>query len=214
MRYITIVIMFIFFWGILSCQKKEEINGPVAAFTVNPPTGPFTTVFLFDATETVNEGEPDDNLRIRWDWEGDGIWDTDYSGNRYRNHRFDDAGNYNVVIEVINSLGWTDTETLLLFVYPDSVPPVASIRACPDTSSINTIFYFSAGASRDPHDTITDLRFRWDFEGDNIWDTPFICDTCIHHRYSLPGSYRAILEVKNKVQLTDTAGKAIYVFDI
>ena len=214
MRHSAILIMLVLLMGILSCKKTDDQKGPVANFTVDPQQGPFTTIFLFDASETTNEGVEPETLKVRWDWNGDGIWDTDYSHNKLKNHKFDEAGNFNVVMEAMNSLGWTDTETFPIFVYPDSIPPIAIIKTNPDTSSVNTIFHFNAGSSWDVYDTITELRFRWDFEGDSIWDTPYMCDTCIYHKYTMPGSYRVILQVRNTTQLTDTTGKAIYVFDI
>lgn len=214
MRYFTILIMLALLTGIISCKKEDNQKGPVASFIVDPPEGPFTTIFLFDASETENEGEDPEDLRVRWDFNGDGIWDTDYSRNKLRNHKFDKHGNFRVVMEAVNKMGWTDTEFYEIFVYPDSIAPFAEFTVTPDSSSINTIFHFSAGPSWDIYDSITDLRFRWDFEGDSIWDTPYTCDTCVFHKYALPGSYRVVLEVRNSIMMKDKTVKEVFVYDI
>lgn len=215
MRYVTALIMLVLFVvGVVSCEKTQEDKQPVAAFSVDPSTGPFTTVFNFDATDTYNDGQTSDNLKIRWDWDGDGIYDTEYSSSKLRNHQYEDAGNFNVVMEVMNSVGWTDTEIYPVNVYADSVAPIADLKVIYDSSSINTLFYFSAGGSFDPYTPIEELKFRWDWQGDGIWDTPYCSDTCIHHRFTAEGEYRVHVEVKNNVHLTDTTSHIIFVFDI
>jgi PKD repeat protein len=214
MRYLTALMMLILFIGLLSCEKKVEEKQPVASFTVDPTTGPFTTVFNYDATKTHMDGEAIENLLVRWDWEGDGIFDTEYSTTKLMNYQYECVGNYNVVMEVINPIGWTDTEIFPIVVFADSVPPVAAIRAIPDSSSVSTIFYFSAGDSFDPHSPIQDLMFRWDWQGDGFWDTPYSSDTSTYHKYDSPGNYRIHVEVKNNVLLTDTISQIIYVYEI
>ena len=163
MRYVTALIMLVLFVGIVSCEKKQDEMQPVAAFIVDPLTGPFTTAFTFDASETYNEGHSADDLKVRWDWDGDGIYDTEYSSTKFRIYRYENAGDFNVVMEVINSVGWTDTEIFPVIVYADSVPPIADLKVTPDTSSICTLFYFSAADSFDPYTPIEEMMFRWDW---------------------------------------------------
>ena len=214
MRYITTLAMVVLCLGLLSCQKKAQEKEPVATFNVFPETGPFTTVFHFDASDSYNEGETTEGLKVRWDFNGDGVFDTDYSKNKLRNHIYENVGYYDVRMEVMNSMGWTDSEIYSIHVFADSVPPVASFEVIPDTSSTNNIVYFNAGSSFDPYTSIENLKFRWDWEGDSIWDTPYCSDTGIYHKFTSPGSYRVLMEVKNEVQLTDSSGYNIYIFEI
>ncbi|MEN8224922.1 MAG: hypothetical protein ABFS05_06125 [Bacteroidota bacterium] len=214
MRYATILMMVILLMGLLSCEKQVEENGPVASFSVQPTTGPFTAVFTFDASGTSSEGESAESIEIRWDWDGDGIFDTDYSPNKLMNYQFEVAGEYQVTLEAINSLGWTDTEVFHVYVYADSVAPVATLEAIPDSCSSNTIIFFDATESWDPHSELEDLKFRWDWQGDGIWDTPFCSDSVRHYKYIEPGSYRVRVEVKNKIHLSDTTSHPVYIFEI
>lgn len=214
MRYFTALILVALFLGILSCEKKEEDNPPVASFTASPESGPFTTLFNFDGTASRDDEDPAEDLRVRWDWNGDGDFDTQYSSNKIVTHRYDEVGDFDVMMEVINSKGWTDQDVMTITVYADSTSPTAFFMVDPDTASVNTIFAFDASNSYDPNTPLSELKFRWDWQGDGIWDTPFFCDTNVYHKYVIPGDYRAIMEVKNYINLTDTTSRKIHVYDI
>ena len=214
MRNLSAFLIFLMMIGLLSCEKKEEEDDLFALFTVSPSTGPFTQTFTFDASSSYDEAGPAENLMFRWDWDGDDIFDTEYSPVNVMEHKFDLAENYNVVLEVVNAEGWTDQEMKTVVVFADSVPPSASFTVWPDTGSVNTIFFFDASSSTDPYDKLEELRFRWDWENDGTWDTPFISDTSIYHKYTAPGNYKILLEVKNSVLRSDTALRKIYVYDL
>lgn len=215
MRYIVIfTIAAVFTLTFSSCEKKEEPREPVAAFTVNPSSGSVAVNFLFNASGSQDDEDPLDSLKARWDFDGDGFYDTPFSYNKVAEHRYESAGNYHVTLEVMNTKGWTDTETKMLYVYPDSLPPVASFNVLPDTASVNTIFYFTAATSYDPYTPVDKLRFRWDWQSDGSWDTPYLEDTLIYRKFDNPGDFRILLEVKNEIGLTDTTSRLIHVYNI
>ena len=72
-RYLYLILsIFLFMCG-------KENTPPIANFTWYPSRGDSTTTFLFDASlSSDNENYPD-GLLARWDWESDGVWDTEYS---------------------------------------------------------------------------------------------------------------------------------------
>ena len=214
MRIFTVLLLIIMVSILFSCEKQENKEAPVAIFAIVPSTGPFTQVFTFNAHATYDNNEPDENLRIRWDWDGDGFFDTDYSLNRSYEHKYSEPDTYDVIMEVINSDGWTDSEMHSLVVYSDSVAPVASFYAEPDSASVNTIFLFNAGASSDMYTPLEELQFRWDWQSDGTWDTPFAADTTIHYKYDISGEYRIRMEVRNNITLTDTTSRRIVVYDL
>jgi PKD repeat protein len=214
MKYFTLLLAVIFLTGLSSCKKTEEKKPPVAIFEVVPGTGPFTQTFTFNAHESQNPDAPDEDLYNRWDFDGDGIFDTEFSLNKGIEHVYTAADNYQVTLEVINSEGWTSQDLQTVVVYADSVPPVASFMAVPDSASVNTIFYFCAAASSDQYTPVEELQFRWDWQNDGSWDTPFMADTSIYHKYDLSGEYRVLLEVKNNFSITDTTSRRIIVYDL
>jgi len=214
MRYITVLLALCLIIGLISCTKTEDKLPPVAIFNIVPGTGPFTQVFTFNAHDSQNPNAPDEDLQNRWDFNGDGIFDTEFSFNKGIEHQYTEPGHYAVILEVINSEGWTDFDIKNVVVYADSIPPTASFFATPDSSSVNTIFFFDAGGSSDQYTPLEEIQFRWDWQNDGIWDTPFTNDTCIYHKYDVSGVYDVMLEVRNNFSLTDTASRKLYVYDL
>lgn len=214
MRYLTAVSIALLMLGLLSCEKKQTQKEPVAEFTVNPDSGSFNTIFTFDASLSTDESDDGGNLQARWDWDGDGIFDTDYSSVLVKNHRYEEPSNFNPVVQVKNKFGWSDTETSTVYVFPDSVPPVADFDACPDTAIVNSLIYFNSALTFDQYTSIDEMRFRWDWDSDGIWDTPFTCDTCLHYKYVEEGAYRVTLEAMNKYMFTDTTSRMVYIYSV
>ena len=91
-----------------------EVHAPCAAFTVTPATGDNTTVFNFNASFSCDVEDTPDQLEFRWDWTGDGVWDTSWSNITSATQNFPLTGNYSVWLEVRDSSGLTNiTETLV-----------------------------------------------------------------------------------------------------
>jgi len=81
---------------------------PHASFTMSPITGNTRTAYSFDASSCYDQVDAGQELKVRWDWEGDGVWDTDWTTTKTANHKYDQSGVYNVSVEVMNSFGITD----------------------------------------------------------------------------------------------------------
>lgn len=96
---------------ITTCKKEEPNTPPVADFTISPEQGNTETIFIFDASLCADIDESVTKLEVRWDWENDGIWDTDYSTNKTIEHQFYDDSLYTVVLEVRDSKSLSDTIT-------------------------------------------------------------------------------------------------------
>jgi len=58
----------------------------------------------FDASSST-DSDPSATLQARWDWEGDGVWDTPYSSTLTIQHAFPTAGAYLVKLEILDSNG-------------------------------------------------------------------------------------------------------------
>ena len=67
------------------------------------------TVFQFNASQSVDPEDGTSGLLYRWDWENDGLWDTNYSSNPIITHQFTQAGNYSVLLDVSDKEGLFDT---------------------------------------------------------------------------------------------------------
>ena len=98
------------YWGLTSTgigQTNSIDSVPIASFTVLPNRGTTATVFNFDAGESWDAEEATSQLRVRWDWESDGIWDTEYTTAKTVSHQFTTVGSYTTILEIQDSWGLT-----------------------------------------------------------------------------------------------------------
>ena len=91
-------------------------------------------------------------------------------------------------------------------------PPTAMFYITPEYGTTETNFQFSAKSSIDLETPQSQLICRWDFEGDNNWDTDYkSINELVFHQYSLPNYYNPKLEVKDGGGLTDTLKRILNV---
>ncbi len=91
-------------------------SAPKAVAKVHPPEGPVDIEFEFTFEESNDVEDAAELLEGRWDFESDGTWDTEYSTERFVMHRFDTPDLYTVTLEVKDSGGLTDQDTVELLV--------------------------------------------------------------------------------------------------
>lgn len=78
---------------------------PLAVATVTPRTGDLSTLFALDASGTTDDTDPPSALEVRWDFDGDGAWDTDWSTNKRVTHRYAQRNSYSVFMEARDLIG-------------------------------------------------------------------------------------------------------------
>jgi uncharacterized protein (TIGR02145 family) len=195
-----------------SCSKDDnndqpdlENTAPQAAFTVSPSSGTTQTQFAFDATGCSDEEDNSSSLQVRWDWENDGNYDTDWSSNKTVSHKYSSAGNFTVTMEVKDSGGLTDAATRNVTVEEEAgnTPPTASFTVNPEEGTTETEFYFDASGCSDNEDSTDDLEVRWDWENDGNWDTGWSTDKTETRQYNTEGNYTIKLEVRDDDGATD-----------
>lgn len=84
---------------------------PTAYFTVSPASGLTTTNFAFDASGCTDNEDPVNNLQVRWDFDGDGTWDTDWNTDKTQSHQYSSEADYTAKLEVKDSGGLIDQYT-------------------------------------------------------------------------------------------------------
>lgn len=187
--------------SLYSCKDNGDSDSdndyPIATFTMDPESGELSTIFSFDASGCTDNDDSTSLLQIRWDWENDGIWDTDYSVTKTATHQFTIAGIYNVNMEVKNSKDKTDSFSFEIFVDNNNTQPTADFTFTPGNGTIDTIFSFDASSSSDNEDDISLLKVRWDWENDGNWDSDFSETKTATHQFSTPGDYIINMEVKD-----------------
>jgi len=134
-------------------------------------------------------------------------WDLDNDG------QFDDAtgetvewmkcvkGLYVVGLRVTDNLAATASEDTVINVA--NRPPQAEAGG-PYSCALGEITFDGSG-STDPDEGETEtLEYRWDFESDGIYDTPWSEDPTATHEYSVCEEHTATLEVRDIDGATDT----------
>jgi uncharacterized protein (TIGR02145 family) len=107
--------------GLTSRQTKSVavsrvVTAPIANFTITPDKGEESVVFQFDGSASSDAETLAIDLEVRWDWTGDGTWDTNLSKTKTAAHQYSSAGTYTIIMEVKDVDGLTDTETRTLVV--------------------------------------------------------------------------------------------------
>ncbi|MBN1338155.1 MAG: PKD domain-containing protein [Bacteroidales bacterium] len=98
--------------GLASQVPVNLLNTPpVAEFTVTPQTGNTTTIFSFDGSMSTDPEDPPEALRVRWDFDGDGIWESGWSMTKTATWQYDQPGVYIGMMQVMDSGGLIGTDT-------------------------------------------------------------------------------------------------------
>lgn len=101
-------------WGLIN-QAKVKIF--IAHSNLKPSAGIFvghnygnrSTSFYFDGEACSDAEDLIDQLKVRWDFESDGTWDTEFAKEKTVNHKFGVSGTFRVKLQVIDTGGLTDT---------------------------------------------------------------------------------------------------------
>lgn len=109
------IIIFLFYFVSCSIEPTSSIKkgntSPLASFTIEPDSGDTSTLFKFNASSTSDNQDSTSSIEVRWDWENDGIWDTEYSTTKLKNHKFQTNGLKYISLEVKDTDGLLDTTT-------------------------------------------------------------------------------------------------------
>lgn len=104
----------------ITVRSASGNTPPTATLTVTPLSGTAGTVFTLDASGS-SDAETPGSLQVRWDWEDDGEWDTDFSAPLGATHAYTMAGDHTVRAEVRDAEGLTDATARSFLVQPGAV---------------------------------------------------------------------------------------------
>ncbi|MBI9033229.1 MAG: hypothetical protein JEZ03_02045 [Bacteroidales bacterium] len=129
---------------LISSCKKEKINPteeeittnnlPMADIIASPIEGGTFTIFTFDASNCTDKEDSTSLLKVRWDWDNDNHWDTQYSTEKIAEQSFDHHGSHMIKMEVKDSGGKTNNTTFIIEI--DTNNYVNMGNACPGFETI------------------------------------------------------------------------------
>ena len=193
---------------------------PSVDFGWTPATGDNATVFNFTATAS-DDHDASSTIQVRWDWQGDGAWDTPYSTTKTASHRYQSAGNKTVVVQAVDSGGLTANKSHVVTVTaspppppppppPPNAPPTVDFTWTPNAGDTGTPFDFTAQVS-DDHDSPGSIQVRWDWNGDGIWDTSWSTTKTASHTFGTAGTYTVVAQAIDSGGLTSTKSHTVTV---
>ena len=80
---------------------------------MNATSGTTATIFTFDASASTDNEDATSVLQIRWDWNNNGTYETNYSTTKTATHQYSTLGTHTVKLEVKDLDGLTNTTTIL-----------------------------------------------------------------------------------------------------
>ncbi len=158
-------------------EKKITVNSiPVANFSWNPTTPETNTAVVFNASNSIDvDGAI---VLYGWDWDGDGICDES-GGNPTAEHSWDDNGNYNVTLKVVDNNNAVDMIRREITV--KNRPPLVDFSFSPISPKPGDTIFFKSNC----HDTDGYIdSYNWSF-GDSLSST----QPNPEHTYSGSGTY-------------------------
>jgi uncharacterized protein (TIGR02145 family) len=102
------------------------LQSPVPVIKIIPNSGNTDTIFTFDASGSYDQEDLLEELLFRWDFDGDGDWDTEYTHQVSFPNKYAFPGTYNVKLEVMDTDGMTADTVKKLPVPPSPVPNACS----------------------------------------------------------------------------------------
>jgi|GEM_PF-2758415 len=122
---------------------------PIASLNVSPLAGDIATEFVFDAIPSPGVGTPVETLLVRWDWEGDGRWDTEWAEGKTARHVYEQPGTYTVRLDIKNPAGLRSTAGNRIEVSPDLTKPIVTILSPSDGAILSSRSAEIAGTAAD-----------------------------------------------------------------
>ncbi len=178
-----------------------ENTAPEAYFSVSPKIGTPATEFVLNSSFSSDSQYRRTLLEYRYDFNGDGKWDTKFEKTTLVKHNFTYPGIKNIVMEVRDPEGLSSFYSQTVYVRENRVPvAVAKADETNEPGRVN----FDASDSYDPDG---ELQYKWDFnytgENDIIYDTGWYNSPVISHFYKKSGEYIVKLLVRDTDGETD-----------
>lgn len=133
------------------------------------------------------------------------------SKNPNSSYRYKVPGTYKVRLKVINSEGLFDTTSLDINVNLGASAPIVDFSHKPEDGHILSEYLFDASGTYDDEDSLSTLKFRWDFNSDGIWDTPFSNNPIITHTFGTVNNYEVNLQVQDPTGLNTFLKRSVIV---
>jgi uncharacterized protein (TIGR02145 family) len=182
----------------------------IADFSWSPEFATQQDSIMFDASASYLIGNPDASLWYSWKLPPEYEW-SEWTEDPVIYRHFGSENTYQIELKVKDSDSLLNYKTKEIRIYHENLPPITDFRIGCIRGNIKTQFYFDSWLTEDLESLPTELKVRWDFNGDGFYDTEFSGERKAHHQYSLAGTYEVTLEAIDPEGLSSTKTKSIEV---
>ena len=168
--------------------EETPPNNPPVADPGGPYYGIAGTVITFNAS---GSHDPENStIEYRWDFDGDGTWDTEWLATPYAEYTYQVAGNYTVILEVKDDLNATSSaQTTAIIAKAYNYPPNEPSIDGPSSGYVNESYSFTIVATDNDGDAI---KYFISWGDGTTTETDFLPNGTsidLNHSWSQPGNY-------------------------
>lgn len=145
-------------------------------------------------------------IEYRWDFENDGLFDTEWKKDILITHSYSTPGNYTIKLQVKDNDQATGVAQFIITIIRLTPPlqlPIAQANG-PYQAYVNQTITFYSNDSYDPDGII--MNYTWDFG-----DKTLSYEQNPEHIYIQPGNYIAILTITDTDNLSNIALASVYI---
>lgn len=102
---ITVLAIMVCTVFICYCSCRKPVNAPLPFLAITPSVGATNTNFEIDAQKCSDIEDETEVLMVRFDWENDGSWDTDWMNEKTHIRQFEKEGISTVKMEIMDTDG-------------------------------------------------------------------------------------------------------------
>ncbi|PNX45342.1 MAG: hypothetical protein BV459_08720, partial [Thermoplasmata archaeon M11B2D] len=171
-------------------------NDPPIADAGGPYKGNMNVPITFDGSNSTDDVGV---AGYRWDWENDGIWDTNWSTSAYASHAYNAIGVYTVRLQVKDEENLTDTATSIVTINGNNISAPVAIADGPYKGLTYQTIKFDGSESYGINANI--VNYTWVFgDGTSGYGQSPV------HVYETSGTFLVVLTVtdSNNLQSLDS----------
>ncbi len=177
-------------------------QAPSAIFSASKISAPQGTIIHFNTSYSSDNQYKKNTLMYRFDWDGDGNFDTNFKNQVDWFHLYNEQGKYFIIMEARDPEGLISKTGIKILINKNN-PPVAVLNI----KQLSTNSYLlNASGSFDDYSSLRNLKFRWDFNyhgnNDIIFDTGFSNSPKQTVHFKLGGNHLIRVEVMDEGGLT------------
>ena len=196
----------------LDIHVRQGYSSPKPILNIYPAFGHNHTKFLLDASQTRDDEDSIWTLKFRWDFDGDGIFDTSYQDSSRITRTYPTPGEYNPRVEVKDPSGRVQSAGKLISVGIIDHLIKPDFTWYPDSILNDTLIQFDAGRTYHQQDPFRSLQFLWDWENDGKWDTPWLSSPITFTTFQWEVIQFVHLRVRDSLGLINDTIKGIRIY--